>query len=256
MRYFYFYSLVSICLCLLFDMDVAGTWQLGQVTVIMLPCEEHGGSDSLPTKGLCHTFNANDIRLGDGEDTPAAELKPSQLFECTGPEDPAVLAIETPDDQPKTPQDSARLREASMREYEALKLFLLGSTAGLVGVGTLGLYLLGSPDMAQGFAVGGAGGLVYLLLIQRTVDQLPGPDQPQNLQKQAGVFSNLKIKTPAASFALVVGIALVVTRATQASTVISLPPQELLAWALGFFTSKIAVFLAAFRSTEGENDPK
>ena len=140
-----------------------------------------------------------------------------------------------------------------MREYEALKLFLLGSTAGMVGVGTLGLYLLGAPDSAQGFAAGGAAGLVYLFLIQRAVDQLPGP---QNVQKNGSVFSNLKVKTPAASFALVVGVALVVTRAVQASTVISLPPQELLAGALGFFTSKVAVFLAAFRSTEGENDPK
>lgn len=222
----------------------------------MMPCKEQGESDSDPKKGLCHMFNARDILLGDGEDTSAAELKPSQVLECNGPEDPAVLAVNPPNEPPKTPQDSARLREASMREYEALKLFLLGSTAGMVGVGTLGLYLLGAPDMAQGFAVGGAGGLVYLLLIQRAVDQIPGPDQPQNLQKNGSVFSNLKVKTPAASFALIVGVALVVTRATQASTVISLPPQELLAGALGIFTSKIAVFLAAFRSSEGENDTK
>ncbi|KAG0629935.1 hypothetical protein M758_1G140800 [Ceratodon purpureus] len=234
----------------------AGTWQLGQVTVIMMPCEKQGEQDLTPKKGLCYIFNAKDIRLGDGEDTSAAELKPSQVLECNGPEDPAVLAVKTPNEPPKTPQDSARLREASMREYEALKLFLLGSTAGMVGVGTLGLYLLGAQDMAQGFAVGGAAGLVYLFLIQRAVDQIPGPDQPQNLQKNGSVYSNLKVKTPAASFALFVGVALVVTRASQASTVINLPPQELLAGVLGFFTSKIAVFLAAFRSSEGENDSK
>lgn len=216
----------------------AGTWQLGQVTVTMMPCEDHGESAS--RKGLCYMFNARDIVLGDGEDISAAELKPYQVFECNALEDLAV--IKAPTEPPKTPQDSARLREASMREYEALKLFLLGSTAGMVGVGTLGLYLLGAPDSAQGFAAGGAAGLVYLFLIQRAVDQLPGP---QNVQKNGSVFSNLKVKTPAASFALVVGVALVVTRAAQASTVISLPPQELLAGALGFFTSKVAVFLAA-----------
>lgn len=216
------------------------------MTVTTTPCEDLG--DTKP--GLFHMFNARDILLGDGEETSAVELKPSQVLECNGLEDPALVAAKAPKLSPvKSPQESARLREASMREYASLKIFLLGSTAGMVGVGTLGFYLLGAPDMAQGFAVGGAAGLVYLLLIQRAVDQLPsGEDQPD---KSRSVFSNTKVKTPAASFALVVGLALVVTRAAQASTVVSLPPQELLAGVLGFFTSKVAVLLAAFRN---END--
>lgn len=221
----------------------AGTWRLEQVTVTMTPCED-------TEKGLFHRFNARDVLLGDGEDTPAVELKPSQVLERNGTEDLALA--ESPKDYSpvKAAQESARLREESMREYASLKLFLLGSTAGMVGVGTLGLYLLNAPDLAEGFAFGGGVGLVYLFLIQRAVDQLPSGDSPNSR-----VLSNRKVKTPVASFALFVGIALVLTRATQASAAfnVSLPPQELLAGVLGFFTSKVAVLLAAFRSSGSEN---
>jgi len=204
------------------DVNVAGTWRLEQVSVTMTPCED-------TKKGLFHKFNGRDILLGDGEDTPAVELKPSQVLECNGPEDPALVKASKDYSPAKTARESARLREASMREYASLKLFLLGSTAGMVGVGTLGLYLLNVPDMAQGFAVGGGVGLVYLFLIQRAVDQLPSGDSQNN-----SVLKNRKVKTPAASFALVVGLALVLTRATQAATVVNLPPQGLLAGVLGF----------------------
>lgn len=213
------------------------------MTVTMTPCED-------TEKGLFHRFNARDILLGDGGDTPAVELKPSLVLECNGTEDPALVKAPKDYSPAKAAQESARLREESMREYASLKLFLLGSTAGMVGVGTLGLYLLNAPDLAEGFAFGGGVGLVYLFLIQRAVDQLPSGDSPNNR-----VLSNKKVKTPVASFALVVGIALVLTRATQASTAfnVSLPPQELLAGVLGFFTSKVAVLLA-FRSSGSEND--
>ncbi|XP_024393163.1 uncharacterized protein [Physcomitrium patens] len=233
----------------------SGTWRLEQATVTMMPCggPEESGLDA--QKGFFHVFNGRDILMGDGEDHSAVELKPAQVLECNGSEDSAILAVKVPIEARKTPQESARLRKASMREYESLKLLLLGSTAGMVGVGTLGLYLLGVPDMAQAFAVGGAGGLLYLLLIQRAVDQIPSPDQPESL-KSNGTFSSLKVKSPAATFALIVGLALVVTRASQASAVISISPPELLAGSLGFLTSKIAVLLAAFTPTKAEKNPE
>lgn len=201
------------------------------MTVTTTPCEED------TKKGTMYVFRSGDIRMGDGEEASAVELKPSQISECNGSELQVPKDGYSPD---KTPQESARLREASLQEYASLKLFLLGSTAGMVGVGTLGFSLLGAPDMAQGFAVGGAVGLLYLLLIQRAVDQLPS----------GGEAGNKKLKTPAASFALVVGLALVLTRAVQATSLVGLPPQELLAGVLGFFTSKVAVLLAAFRSND------
>lgn len=234
---------------------ITGTWRLEQATVIMMPCEGREESGLDPQKGLIHVFNGRDIFVGDGVEHSAIELKPDLVLECNGPEDPAILAVKVPIEAKKSPQESAMLREASMREYESLKLLLLGSTACMVGGGTLGLYLLGVPDIAQGFAVGGAGGFLYLLLIQRAVDQIPSPDQPESL-KNSGIFSILKVKSPAATFALIVGLALLVTRASQASTVISIPPPALLAGSLGFFTSKIAVFLAAFTTSKGDKNPE
>lgn len=218
-------------ICALWIGPEAGTWRLEQVTVTTTPSEEG------TKKGTMYVFKSGDIRMGDGEEASAVELKPSQISECNGSE----LQVPKDDYSPdKIPQESARLREASMQEYASLKLFLLGSTAGMVGVGTLGFSLLGAPDMAQGFAVGGAVGFLYLLLIQRAVDQLPS----------GGEAGNKELKTPAASFALVVGLALVLTRAVQATSFIGLPPQELVAGVLGFFTSKVAVLLAAFRSND------
>lgn len=224
-----------------------------QVTVTIMPCAEdqEKATDSKETKGYFHMFHGHDMLLGDGEDLPAIELKPSQILECNGPDDSALSRLNTSLRAPsKTADESEKLREYSMQEYTALKTFLLGSTSAMVGLGTVGLTLLGAPDMAQGFAIGGVGGLIYLFLLQRAVDQIPSP-QASNQKKFANrqtTPSGLKVKAPGASFALIVGLALVLTRATQASSVVSLPPQALLAGALGFLTSKVAVFLAAFSS--------
>lgn len=276
-----------------------------QATVTIVPCHEeinetntvsklNRNSTEVSKKGLFHVFKGIERLLGDGEELPAIELKPFEILECDGPNDPALDTLQTLAEPPKTTQASAKVRENSMKEYEALKIFLLGSSAALVAAGTLGFTLIGSPDMAQGFAAGGVAGIVYLLLLQRAVDGIPSPEigldsqvidappEPQELAPKGpkrpgsqgdiqsdasnskksnqesvlraslGKSRGIKVKTPAASFALFVGLALVVTRATQAGVVLTLPPQELLAGALGFFTTKIAVFLAAFSSPSGK----
>lgn len=222
-----------------------------QVTLTVMQCEEdqEKATDSKEAKGYFHLFHGNDMLLGDGEDLPAIELKPSQILECSGPDDSALTRLNTSLRAPlKNANESEKLRENSMQEYAALKAFLLGSTSAMVGLGTFGLALFGAPDMAQGFAVGGVGGLFYLFVLQRAVDQIPSPQapNPETVANHQSMPSGIKVKRPAASFALIVGIALVLTRATQASSVVSLPPQALLAGALGFLTSRVAVFLAAF----------
>ena len=61
-------------------------------------------------------------------------------------------------------------READLERYEALKAELTGITIGIAGVTTVSLTALYSPETAASYAIGAAGGLVYLRLLSRSVD--------------------------------------------------------------------------------------
>lgn len=95
-----------------------------QVTVTIMPCAEdqEKATDSKEAKGNFHIFHGHDMLLGDGEDLPAIELKPTQILECNGPDDSALSRLNTSLRAPsKTADESEKLREYSMQEYTALK---------------------------------------------------------------------------------------------------------------------------------------
>jgi hypothetical protein len=76
----------------------------------------------------------------------------------------------------RTRAQRAAARAASMAAYEALKTRLLGVTAALALPGAALAAKLGGTHAAAPFAVGAAAGLLYLLLLERGVDALPGAD--------------------------------------------------------------------------------
>lgn len=67
-----------------------------------------------------------------------------------------------------------KMHAMGMRRYEDLKDRLLNFTAGLVASGSLLTTMVGGPDMAYPFALGGGASYLYMKLLQKGVDALPG----------------------------------------------------------------------------------
>ncbi|KAL2651326.1 hypothetical protein R1flu_019454 [Riccia fluitans] len=217
-------------------------------------------------KGYVYLFDSNEKRLGVGDESLAAELKPSFIREYSDPASMREALLGSSIRSGKTPASSYlsreeidQLRALSMKDYEALKLQFLGISSLLVGVGTAGFAFLGEDRLTESFAVGGLGGFLYLLLLQRFVDQLPGPDSVTTEEKttkeegQTTGFTGMA-RLPV-SVALVAGIAVLVGRISNGGAVSSMTPQMLVAGIAGFLTSRVAVIVASLRAkSSSEND--
>ena len=71
-------------------------------------------------------------------------------------------------------EQAVKVHEMGMRRYEDLKERLLHFTAGLVISGAILAGAVGGPDMAYPFALGGGVSFLYMRLLQKGVDALPG----------------------------------------------------------------------------------
>jgi len=68
-------------------------------------------------------------------------------------------------------------READLERYETLKVELTSFTLAIAGVTTVSVAAAYSPEAAGSYAVGAAGGLLYLRLLSRSVDSTSGGAQ-------------------------------------------------------------------------------
>jgi ATP synthase protein I len=68
-------------------------------------------------------------------------------------------------------------RQADLERYETLKAELVTYTLVIAGVTTVSVAALYSPEAGGSYAVGAAGGLVYLRLLSRSVDSTSGGAQ-------------------------------------------------------------------------------
>ncbi|CAM6103518.1 unnamed protein product [Calypogeia fissa] len=294
----------------------AGTWRLEKVSVTILPWSEKlvsedglwsrdvisfVNSDLLEEmasmgnwRGVFHLFPSNEALLGSDAWLAAAELKPSLIQEISDMVDLQEKLLQLSPKRPQSPHGVAKLREESMKEYENLKLTLLGFSFLLVVGGTASLAALGQGNLAEGYAVGGVGGFLYLLLLQRAVDQLPssnsadigdthvdlpisaprqpvvvkeGENEPEaSSQEQGKSPKNVESFSPRGSLSgtsniglrgriiLVAGVALVLGRLAGGGAVSTISPPQLLAGVVGFLTSKVAVVLAALKPSSSRGD--
>ncbi|BBM97748.1 hypothetical protein MPTK1_1g08000 [Marchantia polymorpha subsp. ruderalis] len=229
------------------------------LTAMAEALQESGGSRKW--RGLVHLFDSNEKLIGSEDDTRAAELKPSLVREYSDPISMREALLGSSIKSGKIPssylpaEEVERLRELSMKEYEDLKLQFLGITLLLVGVGTASFAALGQDRLTESFAAGGLGGFLYLLSLQKFVDQLPGPGNSSTAAPQAdeGASSTLGAARLPLSVALVAGIALLVGRISQGGAVASITPQMLVAGVGGFLTSRVAVILASLRAKPSED---
>ena len=225
------------------------------------PRGERGGSDTLrvrvpadfgspaavwlaPERGAWRVDAAELSGGGDDASRPAWRRRYLAATACD-----AATELRPADDAAAFPRRSAEEVEAArlrgLEAYAELKARLLGVTALLAAPGTALAARLGGDGAAIAFAAGAAGGVLYLLSLQRGVDALPGPskadDATSSSPSPAGGAGG------AARLAAVAVAAVLGARALsdQGGAAAALPElrAELAAGAAGFLTYKLAVLL-------------
>ncbi|KAJ1426090.1 hypothetical protein SESBI_10474 [Sesbania bispinosa] len=194
--------------------------------------------------GFQYEFQIEDVLLGEGSDLSMLELRPNLVTELEGI-DPVTLFNKELHDH--TLSLSPEITdEESMREYANLKFSLLFYDAVLIFIGTSVASLSAGENAGFAFLIGGIGGFLYLLLLQRSVDELPASELiTSNKEGTNAMFGGLK--GPIASVALAIGFAVVAVRYNSGDLQVMLTPKDLIVGMMGFLACKVSVVLAAFK---------
>ncbi|XP_010534883.1 PREDICTED: uncharacterized protein LOC104810333 [Tarenaya hassleriana] len=222
----------------------SGQWRLGGVSLwVVHPQRAFNGEAIAETFSYRHDFEVDEILLGESSDLSMVELRPSSVTELTG-SDP--LQDQIPSSSSNLDPD---LSEQSMKEYADLKFSLLLYDASLVLMGTTASSFSLGESSGIAFFTGGITGFLYLLLLQRSVDELPVPES--SLPENSDWNPLGRFKIPALSLALAVGFAVLAVKGGDhgggESVDFALTPMEILVGTLGFLACKVAVVLAAFK---------
>ncbi|TKY60001.1 hypothetical protein E2542_SST17096 [Spatholobus suberectus] len=172
------------------------------------------------------------------------ELRPSLVTELEGIDPISIFNKGLSDD---TLLSSPKIsNEESMREYADLKFSLLFYDAVLTLFGTSVASLSAGENAGISFLIGGIGGFLYLLLLQRSVDELPASELiTSDKGRTDALFRG--VKGPIASAALAVGFAVVAARYSSGDLQVMLTPKDLVVGMMGFLACKVSVVLAAFK---------
>lgn len=229
----------------------SGQWRLGSVSLMVISREwqpTSPGDGVLPQyTGFQYDFQIEeDVLLGEGSDLSMLELRPSLVTELEGT-DPITLFNKGLYDQSLLLQSPEITNEESMREYANLKFSLLFYDVVLIFFGTSVASFSAGENAGFAFLIGGIGGFLYLLLLQRSVDGLPASELiTSNKGGTNALFRGLK--GPIATVALAVGFAVFVVRYGSGDDLqVSITPKDLIVGMMGFLASKVSVVLAAFK---------
>ncbi|KAL5765242.1 hypothetical protein ACOSQ2_017836 [Xanthoceras sorbifolium] len=235
----------------------SGQWRLGGVSLTVINAcqpssEEHCGKQIQYT-GIVYDFKFDDILLGEGGNASMVELRPSLITELSGV-DPFNL-LSTSLSQSTSVLSGGMSNEESMKEYADLKFSLLLYDAILVFIGTSVASFSVGESSAFAFFIGGVSGFLYLLLLQRSIDELPAPASTS--RNSAGNFKNNLSSIAALA---VVGFSVLAAKYNSAlgdNIPFTLTPKDLLIGTMGFLACKVAVVLAAFKPlTENPKENK
>ncbi|KAJ4846996.1 hypothetical protein Tsubulata_017717 [Turnera subulata] len=219
----------------------AGQWRLGNVSLIVVSaCDSTEGNDGDKIyRSSAYEFEVDDVLVGRGSDTSLVELRPCLVTESSGTDPLALFGKKAFQSRPSP---GGRIsKEESMKEYEDLKISLLSYDALLIVAGTLISKFSAGENTAVAFFAGGVGGFLYLLLLQKYVDELPS--SPSNSSASGGISGVIRgVKGPISILALAIGATLLAAKYNYGLT-----PRELAVGVAGFFACKVAVLLAAFK---------
>ncbi|CAH2033478.1 unnamed protein product [Thlaspi arvense] len=218
----------------------SGQWRVGGVSLwVAYP---RGQGTVLRETNDCdrYDFEVDDILLGESSELSMVELRPTRITEVAGSDQ---ISSSSALDLDRTIVS----KEQSMEEYADLKLSLLLYDAILILVGSSVFSFSLGQSSAVAFFFGGTMGFLYLLLLQRSVDELqaPGSSSPENSSQ---ILSG-RLKIPVLSLALAVGLSILAVRGYigEDHTAFVVTPKEILVGTLGFLVCKVAVVLAAFK---------
>lgn len=194
--------------------------------------------------GFQYDFLIDDVLLGEGTDLSMLELRPSLVTELEGT-DPISILVRGLNDHAllSSPKIS---KEESMREYADLKFSLLFYDAMLTLFGSSVTSLSIGENGGIAFLIGGIGGFLYLLLLQRSVDELPASELiSSDKERTDALFRG--VKGPIASVALAIVFGVLAARYGSGDLQVMLTPKDLIVGMMGFLACKVSVVLAAFK---------
>ncbi|KAL4591334.1 hypothetical protein LXL04_004292 [Taraxacum kok-saghyz] len=211
----------------------SGQWRPAGVRII---CWSQSNQNNNNPYGIFqYDFITDDILLGDENDISMVELRPNLVTNLSGNN----LTLNQTFTQP-----SFQSNEESMKEYTDLKFSLLLYDALLIITGSTVSSFFGGENGGLAFLTGGIGGFLYLLLLQRSVDELASPvlTRTGGLDEMFGRF-----KGQVAVLVLALGVAVVVVKLGSGDGSVVLTPKDVVVGMIGFLSSKVAVVLAAFK---------
>lgn len=224
----------------------SGQWRLREMSLTVLNTSENllnkNGEEKTEFVGFQYDFETDDLLIGEGGEVSMVELIPSLVTEISGIDPFALLSRST--SQSTSPNETLS-NEESMKQYADLKLSLLFYDAILVFVGTSVSSLSFGEGSGIAFLYGGIIGFLYLLLLQRSVDGLQVPRNPEENDDQ--IIRGFK--GPLLSLALAIGISAIAVKysGSTGDVPVMFTAKEVLGGMMGFLACKIAVVLAAFK---------
>jgi hypothetical protein len=205
----------------------------------------------LSFSGLQYTFEKMNAFLGE-DGASVAEVAPVAVTDLSG------FRLSDLQEGQLTSQREAsiarELKEDGLKEYADLKQSLLLYDAAIVITGFSAFTLASMDNAAYSFLVGGIGGFLYLLLLQRSVDRLPvinSPSEAGTAQPSVSGFSG--IRRPWLILSLVLVASAVALKYGAGGDRFELTPTELSVSTAGFLANKVAVLLAAFKPMQSNS---
>lgn len=197
--------------------------------------------------GYQYDFQVEDALLGEGSDLSMLELRPSLVTQLEGTDPISLLNKGLLYESTLLLPSPKISKEESTMEYANLKFSLLFYDAVLILFGTSIASLSAGENIGFAFFIGGIGGFLYLLLLQRYVDGLPGSKLiSSNKRGTDALFRGLK--GPIVSVALAIGLAVFVLKYSSGDDFeVILTPKDLIVGMMGFLACKVSVVLAAFK---------
>ncbi|KAF8694037.1 hypothetical protein HU200_038487 [Digitaria exilis] len=232
----------------------SGSWRLDGLSlkVINGPVDpsEDNGSPELKFNGLQYTFDKINVLLGE-DGASVAEARPVAITDLSGVSlsdlQEGQLSLES------TASIVKELKEDGLRQYADLKQSLLLYDAAIVITGFSAFTLASNDNAAYSFLVGGIGGFLYLLLLQRSVDGLPVISTPSEVGSTASSASGFSgVRRPWLILSLVMVAGAVALKYGAGGDSFKLTPTELFVGTAGFLANKVAVLLAAFKPMQSD----
>lgn len=211
-------------------LKITGEWRISGINLRVICCL---GEKNQEMKGLQYDFELEDTLLGEKGEASMMEFRPHPVTAFSG-ENPSPITYPASN-------------EHSMKEYEYLKLSLLFYDVVLILAGSAVASISTGENAAYAFLIGGLLGFAYLLLVQRSVDQLPAADLIWSENEGSGsrIFKSLKVSVWI--LVLVFALVLIMVKYASGEYGVRLAPRDLIFGMMGFLMCKVALVLAAFK---------